>query len=89
MDFITQVRALRAIEATAKRYGYRANATLDHRTLPDTGTYQQQLHIAEIGLDAGIRLGDLSTREREFVGRLIRSCVLSTPSRPRGRYGRK
>ncbi len=77
MDFITKLRTMRAIERAASKYGYSADATVDHRTLPDCGTYWQQLDIAAIGLDCGIRLGELSTREREFVGRLIRNCVLS------------
>jgi hypothetical protein len=65
------------IERAAARHGYSADALADDTTLPDTGTYRQQLDMAAIALDSGIRLHELSTRDAATVRRMVRTCVLS------------
>ena len=77
MDFIQKVRALRAVERTSAQYGFASDGSVDDSDLPDTGTLREQLAMAKIAVDSGVRLHDLSTRDQQFVRSLVRRCVLS------------
>lgn len=76
MDYITMLRTVRAIERTARQYGYGGDATLPDDDVPTCGTLGDQLAMVAVGLDSGVRLHGLSTRDREWVRQRLRSAVL-------------
>lgn len=80
MDFITKLRTVRAIERTARQYGYGADATLEDRDVPQLGTLGEELALIAVGLDSGVRLSQMSTRDAEWTKRRLRSAVLGKAS---------
>lgn len=83
MQYIDMTRAVRAIERTARQYGYGGDATLDDRDVPTCGTLGEQLAMVCVGLDSGVRLSQMSSRDAAWTRQRLRSAVLgSTPEAP-------
>lgn len=79
MQYIEMIRAMRQIERTARQYGYGGDATLAPATVRPLGTLGEQLAMVCVGLDSGVRLCDLSSRDQEWVRQRLRSAVIGTP----------
>lgn len=87
MHFTKILGIVRRIEREAARRGFNPDVTADDGMLPDTGTINQQAAMALVGVDSGVRIFDLSTRDQELVRRLIQNCVLSGPRKQLAQSG--
>ncbi|MFO0791965.1 MAG: hypothetical protein U0805_21090 [Pirellulales bacterium] len=84
MDFISKLRTVRAIERTARQYGYHADATLEDRDVPQLGTLAEELALIAVGLDSGVRLNHMNTKDAAWTRERLRSAVLGKSCRNSG-----
>lgn len=80
MERIRFLRTLRAVEREARARGFYGDPLARYEDIPLVGTFRQQWAIATIGVDCSP--GQMSTRDRALLNRLVRAAVLTSPAEP-------
>jgi hypothetical protein len=77
MDPIRFLALLRGVKNEAAKLGYHGDALAEGDSVPDCGTYEQEMAIASIRLD--VRPRPTNDAQRQLVLRLVRAVVLGSP----------